>query len=237
MTTTRTTARFAGFLYLLLFTAPIGLVYVPGKLIVPGDAEATANNLRASGWLLRVGIASELFHQTVGIFLALVLYRLFETGNRTRAVQMVVLSLISVPIVFVNVLNEVAALVLVSGAGVLSVFDPRQLDAMAFLFLRVHGQGIAVAQIFWGLWLFPFGVLVMRSGFIPRLPGVFLIVAGVANLVDACTLLFLPPSAHILSHVATVLEAGELPIVVWLVIWGARADTSRPRAVVQATAA
>jgi hypothetical protein len=221
---TKKTARTAGLLYFLIaITAPVGLVYVPGALLVAGDATATANRIRASAWLLRLGIASELFHQVIGIFLVLVLYRLFKAVDEHQATLLVILgALVSVPIVFVNVLNDVAALVLVGGATFLSVFDARQLDALAYLFVRLHSQGIIVASIFWGLWLFPFGILVMRSGFIPRALGALLLVAGCAYVATAGASLLLPQYAPVVNQIALVLEAGELPIIFWLLIWGAR---------------
>jgi hypothetical protein len=217
-------ARFAGFLYLLLgLSAPIGLLYVPGKLFVSGNATATAENLRASEGLLRLGIASELFHQAVGIFLVLALYRLFKPVDEYLAKQLVILgALVSVPIMFVNVLNEIAALILVSGVDFLSVFGKPQLDALAYLFIRLHSQGITVASIFWGLWLFPFGLLVIRSGFIPRVLGYLLMIAGSAYLVTAFIVLILPQYAPIIRQVALPLESAELPIILWLAIWGAR---------------
>lgn len=224
MSSTRQQARVAGLLYLLMgFSAPIGLLYVPGKLIVSGNATATADHLRAGEGLLRLGIASELFHQAVQVFLVLALYRLFKAVNEAQARQLVTLgALVSVPIVFVNVLNEIAALVLVSGSDFLAVFGKPQLDALAYLFLRLHGQGIFVASIFWGLWLFPFALLVFRSGFIPRWLGVPLILAGVANLAIAVATLVLPRYAPLVSQVAFPFEAGELPMMFWLAIWGAR---------------
>jgi hypothetical protein len=228
MDTTKRTARFAGLLYLLIgVTAPIGLEYVPDKLMVPGDATATADRLRASASLLRIGIASELFHQVVCIYLVLVLYRLFKAVNERLAVQLVILgAVVSVPIVFVNVLNEVAALILVSGAGFLSVFDTQHLDALAFLFLRLHARGLDVAAIFWGLWLFPFGMLVMRSGFIPRALGVLMIIAGVAYLASSFTTLVLPQYDRVVGPVTQILEIGEVPIIFWLLIWGAKTRPS-----------
>jgi hypothetical protein len=224
MSSTQQQARAAGLLYLLLaLIAPIGLLVVPGKLIVSGNATATAENIRASEGLLRIGIASELIHQTIGVFLVLALYRLFKPVNETHAKQLVILgALVSVPIVFVNVLNEIAALILVKGADFLSVFEKPQLDALAYLFLRLHGQGIAVVSIFWGLWLFPFGMLVIRSGFIPRVLGVLLMIAGVAYLASAFATLILPHYAPMVSQVALPLEVAEVPIIFWLVIWGAK---------------
>jgi hypothetical protein len=224
MSSIKRQARVAGWLYLVLaLIAPIGLMYVPGKLIVAGNAAATADNLRASEWLLRLGIASELSHQVIGIFLVLALYRLFKPVDEMLARQVVILgALVSVPIMFVNVLNDVAALMFARGADFLAVFESAQRDALAYLFLRLHGQGITVASVFWGLWLFPFGMLVIRSGFIPRVFGYLLIVAGVAYLASAFATLVVPRYAPLVSRLALPLEVGEVPIVFWLVIWGAR---------------
>lgn len=217
-------ARTAGLLYVVMaLIAPIGLMYVPGKLIVSGNATATADNIRASEGLLRIGVASELIHQAVAVFLVLVLYRLFKPVNDMLAKQLLILgALVSVPIVFVNVLNHIAALILVSGADFLSVFEKPELDALAYLFVRLHSQGITVASIFWGLWLFPFGMLVIRSGFIPRVLGYLLMIAGVGYLASAFTTLVVPQYAPLVNKLALPLEFGELPIIVWLLIWGAK---------------
>jgi hypothetical protein len=217
-------ARDAGLLYfLLLLSAPIGLVVVPGKVIVSGNASATADNIRASEWLVRIGIASELFHQTLLVFLVLALYRLFKPVNESYARQVVVLgALVSVPVMFVDVLNEIAALVLASGADFLAALQRPQLDALAYLFLRLHGEGVTVVSIFWGLWLFPFGMLVIRSGFIPRALGFFLMIAGAAYLANAFAALLVPRFEPLVSRVAMPLEFGEAPIIFWLLIWGAK---------------
>ncbi len=194
-------ARLAGLLYLLAsIPAPFGLIYVPGTLIVPGDATATADHVRASETLLRLGIASELIGFIIFIFVVLALYRLFKAVNEKHALAMAILLLVSIPISLLNVLNEIAALVLVSGADFLSALEKGQLDALAYLFLRLHGQGFIVAQIFWGLWLFPFGLLVIRSGFIPRVLGFLLFIAGFAYLADSMTALILPSYRHIVNQ-------------------------------------
>jgi hypothetical protein len=226
--TTQQQARLAGFLYFLLaLTAPLGLLYVPNQLIVSGNAAATADNLRTSGWLLRLGIGSELVHQVIVIFVVLALYRLFRPVDEMLARQVVILgALVSVPIMFVNVLNDVAALFLVSGSGVLSVFAKPQLDALAYLFLHLHGKGVTVASIFWGLWLFPFGILVIRSRFIPRILGWLLIVAGAGYVADAFSTLVVPGLMPLISKIAPLTALAELPIIFWLLIWGAR--PSRP---------
>lgn len=233
MDSTKKTARLAGLLYLLSsLPAPFALIYVPGKLFVRGDAGATADRLRASETLLRTGFGAELLSTITFIFVALVLYRLFKPVSERHALAMLVLILLSVPISFVNVLNDVAALYFAGGAGAnfLSVFDAHQRDALAYLFLRVHGNGYSLAQIFWGLWLFPFGICVMRSGFIPRFLGVLLMIAGVGYVADSFARLVLPQYADAVGRVATITNFAELPIIFWLLIWGAKPQPTGARA-------
>ena len=224
----RRQARIAGLLYTLVaLTAPIGLIYVPDKLIVRGDAAATAEHLRSSESLLRLGIASELVHQVIEVFLVLVLYDLFKGVNRTLARQLAILGLIPIPIVFLNVLNEIAALMLVSGTSYLAAFDKPQLDALAMVFIRLHSLGWQVAGVFWGLWLFPFGWLVVRCGFIPKALGTLLMIAGTGYLLTSCETLILP-QVSILGDVGGLLEFGEPPIILWLLIWGAKQTRNHP---------
>lgn len=217
-------AHKAGILYLLIVaTAWIGLLYVPNALYVTDDPTATADRIRASEWLMRAGIASEIFHQIVQIFLVLALYRLFERVDKALAQLLVILgALISVPIVFINILNEIAALLLAGNTPYLAVIPRPQLDALSYLFLRLNSRGITIAAIFWGLWLLPFGLLVIRSRFIPRVLGVLLLIAGSAYVVDSTVKLVLPQFKSVVSSITSILELAELPIVVWLVVWGAK---------------
>jgi hypothetical protein len=226
----RSQARRAGWLYVLMgITAPLGLLIVPGRLVVRGDAAATAEHLRSMEWLLRLGIASELFHQVVGIFLVLALYRLFRDVNKDWARLVVILgALVSVPIVFVNVLNELAALIFAKApAYLLSTFDRPQLDALAYLAMRLHTLGFHVVGVFWALWLFPYGLLVIRSRFMPRWIGVSLLIAGMGYLIGSFTALIVPALAPSVGQVADLMRFGELPIFFWLVIWGAREQKPR----------
>lgn len=227
MDSTRRTARFAGLLYLLSsIPGAFSLLYVPSKIIVEGDATATAERIRASGTLLRLGMGTELASMTVFIFMALVLYRLFKPTSDRHALAMLVLILLSMPIVFLNVLNEVAALDLAGGGGAaarsLSVVDQRERDALAYLFMNLHAQTYSVAQVFWGLWLFPFGICVMRSGFIPRILGILLFIAGAGYVAASAGDLVFPQSAEAIGRVTKILTLAELPIIFWLLIWGAR---------------
>ena len=216
-------SRIAALLYFLnALPAPFALLYVPSVLIVGGDAAATANNVRNSEVLLRLGMAGELFASTVIIFAMLAFYRLFKAVSQKHAMAMIILFLVATPISYLNVLNDLAALTFARGPEFLSaVFDRRQLDAFVLFFLRLHNQGLVLAQIFWGLWLFPFGVVLWRSGFIPRILGVFAIIAGCGNVIASAAFLFLPTYAGVIGQYATILQAGELAFI-WMLIWGAR---------------
>jgi hypothetical protein len=216
---------------LVAITGAFGIAIVPVTLIVRGDATATAERIRSSEWLFRLGIASELIAATTFIFLVLALYRLFRGVSEEQASLMVTLVLISVPISFLNVLNEIAALVLLSGPDFLLVFGKPQLDALALLFLGLHSQGFGVASIFWGLWLLPLGTLVIRSGFAPRVLGFLVILAGLAYVADSLTSLLLPQYRQLVSIAALLFEAaGELSMIAWLLVTSAqgRPSTGQP---------
>jgi hypothetical protein len=210
MNSTKQAARIAGVLYLANgVTGFFGIIYVPSRLIVSGSAAATAANILASERLFRLGIVSELICAVEFIFLLWVLYRLLGGVNKTHASLMMVLGLAFVPIMVVNTLNEIAALTLLRGADFMSAFDKRQLEAMAMLFLDLHRYGYVVGSIF-GLFHFHLGVLVFRSGFLPRILGVLLIAACFGYLADSLTPLLLPDYANIVGRFASIaLTLGE----------------------------
>ncbi len=227
MHSTDKAARVAGAIYLsMVFTAPFSLIYIPRALIVRGNATATASNILAHETVFRLGIVADLISSVIFIFLVLALYRLLGGVNKTHASLMVALVLVSAAVGFMNVVNNIAALILFRDADFLAVFDKRQLDALAMLFLRLHGQGNVVNEIFWGLWLFPFGVLVMRSGFLPRILGVLLIVNCFAYLVISLTSLLLPSYGNLVSRATLPALFGELWIMLWLLIKGAKEQPS-----------
>ncbi len=223
MSSTKNPGRFAGLLY-VLFSIPgfFAMVYVPGKLIVHGNAAATANNIAASETLFRLGIAAQLIGMAGFIFVALALYDLLKGVNRRHASLMVTLIVVSIPIAFLNELNSIAALVLVRGADFLSIFDKPQRDALAMLFLNLHGQGIVVAVIFWGLWLFPLALLVYRSRFLPRFLGVWLALAGFAWVILSLTGILLPQVQNKVDTYTQPAVLGEVAFMFWLLIKGAK---------------
>lgn len=231
MPSTKQQARLAGALYLLVaVTAPLGLFYVPGQLFDASNAALTAENIRQSETLLHLGMASELFHQAVEVFMVMVLYQLFKPVQATLARQMAWLGLIPIPIVFLNVLNEVAALTLAQGPAFLGAFDRPQLDAMACLFLKLHGSGLQLAAIFWGLWLLPLAALVWRSGFVPRWIAWPVAAAGVGYLLGSVMSLLTPGMPSAVGDLVLVLQLGEPVLILWLVLFGARTVAPSPLA-------
>jgi len=223
MSSTHNPGRVAGFLYLLLLAAPLRLIYIPSKLFVHGNATATANNIAAHETLFRLGIAGDLFTGTMVIFVALALYRLFKGVDQNQAVLIVILGgVLPSAIYFFNVLNDAAALMLARGADFLSVFGKPQRDALAMLFLRLHHQEVVAAEIFWGLWLFPLGVLAYRSRFLPRFLGIWLVINGFAYLAMSFTGLLLPQYEDTVSNIVFPAQLGELAFMLWLVIKGAK---------------
>jgi uncharacterized protein DUF4386 len=224
MEPTQGTARLAGALYLVAgLPAVFSYQYVPARLFVSGDATATAHNLLASETLFRAGIASELFSTVAFLFLGRAVHRLLERVDERRASLLLTFVLASIPVSFLNAASDLAALMLARGPEFLSAFDERQRAALAMVFLRLHGQGLVLAQIFWGLWLFPFGVLVMRSGFFPRILGVLLIAAGFGYVATSLTSIVLPSYLGVVSRVMIVLGGlGEGTMMLWLLIKGVK---------------
>lgn len=215
--------RVAGFLYVLMsIVGFFAMGYVPGKLIVHGNAAETANNIAASEMLFRLGIAGELIGQAGFIFVALALYDLLKDVNRRYAALMVILIVVSIPIAFMNELNSIAALVLVRGADFLSLFEKPQRDALAMLFLNLHQYGFVVAEIFWGLWLFPLGMLVYRSRFMPRFLGAWLVLAAVAWLILSLASVLTPQYQGKVYTYAQPAFFGEIAFMLWPLIKGAK---------------
>jgi hypothetical protein len=221
------TARFAGVLYLLVAVCGIFNVMVgPESLITPGDAATTVNNIMDSESLFRLSIVSDVIGQTAHIWLVLALYKLLKPVNNNHAVLMVILGLVGVPIAMLNLLNHFAALLLLSGADYLTVFTVDQLQALVMFFLDLLGHGFQIAYIPWGLWLFPLGYLVFKSGYIPKILGVLLIIGCFGYLIDFVTLLLFPNFVEIRSFTFI----GELLLPLWFVIKGVNVEQWEKRA-------
>jgi Domain of unknown function (DUF4386) len=216
-------ARIAGAIYLsMVFTAPFSLIYVPSKLIVRGNAAATAENILANETMFRLSIFGDLIGHVIFICLGIALYRLLSNVNKTWAMLMVAFVSVSAAVGFLNALNNIAALILFRGGEFLTVFDKPQRDALGMLFLRLHSQGQFIDEIFWGVWLFPFGLLVFRSGFLPRFLGIWLIVACFAWIALSITALFSPLYYEAAFRYLQPAFFAEMAIMLWLLIKGAK---------------
>ncbi len=215
-------ARIAGILYLAVaILAPLGDMVFRADLIVPGDAATTANNIMASEGLYRLGFVSDLITQTVQVFLVLFLYRLLKPVNKNHALLMLILGLVAVPITMLNELNQIVPLLLLSGADYLTAFTADQLQALAPLFLDLRVQGVSILYIFWGLWLFPMGYLIFKSGYIPKILGILLIIAGFGYLIEF-VLFFLFP--HLNASIKMYTFWGEVLLPLWLLIKGVNVE-------------
>jgi len=222
------TARTTGFLYLLLVPLGVfGMLYVPSTLFVAGDVAATVSNIMANQTLYRSGIVIALVTQVVQIFVVLYLYKVLKPVNKNHAVYMVVFILIGVPIAMLNELNQFAVLLLMNGADYLTVFTSDQIQALIALFLELRVTGINIAQIFWGLWLFPMGYLAFKSGFLPKIIGALLIVACFGYLVDSFIFFFNPDFGIAFSEFTFL---GEALMTFWLLIKGVNVEAWKKRA-------
>ena len=200
-------ARVAGALYLSLL--PLGLF---------GTLYSGAS---------RPGIVSALLVQIVNIFVVLALYQLLKPVNKNMAALMVIFLLLGVPIAMLNELNQFAVLLLSSGADYLRGFTANQLHALVLLFLHLHDYGIDIAGIFWGLWLFPMGYLVFKSGFLPRILGILLMIGCVGYLIQSFAA-FLFPNFEV--NIALFTFWGEVLFPLWLVIKGVNVEQWEKRA-------
>jgi hypothetical protein len=221
------TARIAGLLYIPPWIFSLVAIFLRQDLIVPGDAATTANNIKASKLVFSLSVSMDLIVQVVFIFLVLALFKLLKPVNRNQSVLMVVLFLVSVPIAMLNAVTHYGALLLSSGADYLTVFSTGQLQALVPFFLEMNEYGIYVASIFWGLWLFPLGYLVFKSGFLPKILGIYLMISCFGYLIDFVTFFFIPDFGVSINMFT---GWAELILCLWLLIKGVNVEEWEKRA-------
>lgn len=210
-------ARLAGFLYLLLaVVAAFGMQVVPSTIIIPGDAAATVQNITASEGLFRLGIVSSLLGQVIQIFVVFALYHLLKPINKDMAKLMVVFILVAVPLAMLNELNYFITIILVGSGNHLGL-SADLIQSLVTVFLDLHEYGIMIGHIFWGLWLLPMGYLIFKSGFIPKLLGILLIIGGIGYIIDFLLAALGFDIGIVISEFTFI---GELLLPLWLVIRG-----------------
>jgi len=225
MNTTTKTARLAGFFYLIVIaTGFFSLMYVPSKLIIWENPALTFQNISSSVQLFRLSIAGSIICYIAFTLLPLMLYQLLKDVNGNYAKLMVILALISIPISFINLQNKFSVLTIIEGTDYLKVFDVKQLQSQIMFLLSNYNKGLLIAQVFWGLWLFPFGYLVYKSGFLPKVLGIFLMLGCFGYLINVFGRTAVPHFSDYLISAYITLPAtiGEIGICFWLLLVGIR---------------
>ncbi|MFZ0275088.1 MAG: DUF4386 domain-containing protein [Acidobacteriaceae bacterium] len=222
MASLKRTARIAGLWYLGFTLGPFYLLYVPSRTVVQNDAAATAASVLGHETLYRWGMLAETLGAVIFIGLSLALYRLFEGVDRHRARQLMALVLVSSALGLVTVVFNAAALLVFRGGDAFAAFDGHTREAVGMLLIRIHGQAIGVNQTFWGLWLLPFGWLVVRSRFLPRWLGYWLLLDGIAWIVVGITWFLAPDYVDALFRYFQPVFLAELVAMIWLLIMGAK---------------
>ncbi|MBN8694574.1 MAG: DUF4386 domain-containing protein [Bacteroidetes bacterium] len=220
------TARLAGLLYLFwVITAAYSLMYVMPKTVVQGNAAATANKMLANEFIFRTGIINGIVSSVLWILIGLTLYKLFKRVNESQAKLLVALVIIQIPAVFITEALNITSLMLFKGK-ILITFELSQKQELAMLLFKINDYVAIALEMFWGLWLFPFGYLVYKSGFIPRILGVFLILNGIAYVVHFFTHIMAPNYQALVFQIATpIWTLGEISIMLWLLIKGVKSKS------------
>jgi Domain of unknown function (DUF4386) len=216
------TARIGGLLYLIIILAGMfAVIFVRDKLIVSGDATATANNIMASQLLWRIGIAADLIMHVCDIPLMLIIYILLRPVNKNLALFALLFNLIQTAVLVANKLNLVAALLSLESVDYLKAFEPYQLHAQVYLSLKLHDIGFGIGLIFFGFVCLVQGYLIIRSGYLPRAIGVMMQIAGLCYLTNSFALLLAPKFANMIFPVIMMpCLVAELSFCLWLIVKG-----------------
>ncbi|MEX0275344.1 MAG: DUF4386 domain-containing protein [Flavobacteriaceae bacterium] len=225
MASQKSTAHWAGLIYLIVvISGVVSLMYVPSELYDWNDAPQTVQNIKTSKLLFKIGAVSGLICYVDFIFLPLVLFKLLQSVDRTHGVLMVVLAITSVPISLVAVSNLFSVLDVLGDSGHYVALSGNYRQAMVMSSLDAYYNGIHVSQVFWGLWLFPFGYLVYKSGFLPKVLGVFLMIGCFGYIIAFLGGTFFPGyhDTWFATLVGIPDSIGEIGICLWLLIKGVK---------------
>jgi hypothetical protein len=224
----RLKARIAGVLYLISAMAySFADNSVRGKLVVSGNAAATAHNILSHLSLYRLGFAAELISVVLYITVTLILYDLFRPVNRSISLFAAFFSLGGCIIQALSSLFHLAPLFVLGGAQYLSAFKVEQLQALALMFLKLRAEAANIYMVFFGCYCLVIGYLIFKSTFLPRILGVFMAIAGFSYQ------LFLSPplAAHLFPYVVVPAGAlGELSLILWLIVFGVNSQRWKEQA-------
>jgi hypothetical protein len=221
----RFVAKVGGVLYLVIIAVgALGEAVVRGSIVVPGNATATAANLRSMEWLWRLGVAGEVVLLACATALALILYILLRRVSPDLALAAVFFNLVCIAIEAVAAVSLAAALFPLARAPYLKTFAPEQINAMAMLSIRSHTTGFGIALIFFGVECVILGYLIYRSGYMPRSIGVLMEIAGVCYVINSFALLLSPAlSSRLFPAILMPALVAELSLALWLLVKGVNA--------------
>ena len=224
-------ARIGGILYLVIIVVgALDQIFIRGRLIASGDAVSTAKNIMAAESLWRIGIAGDILMHVFDIPLMLVLYVLLKPVSKNLALLAVLFNLIQTAVLVANKLNLLMPLFLLGNADYLKAFEPRQLYALTYLFVRSHDNGFGIGLIFFGFACLVYGYLLFRSGYFPRAIGVLIVIAGLSYLTNSFTLILAPAYAGLVLPVLVLALIGELSLGLWLIVKGVNVPKWEKRA-------
>lgn len=223
MNTNKSIARKAGLIYLIVVISGIfSLMYVPNQLIDLNNAAVTYQNIQSHELLFRLGILGNVICYLAFMILPFALHNLLKNIHHNIAKCMIILVLIGIPIAFVNLEHKFAILSILNNENLFAGIPINQLQQQLLISLQNFNNGINLLSVFWGLWLFPFGWLVYKSGFLPKLLGILLMVGCMCYLIDFTASLLAPKynSSGISTFVMLPASIGEIGICLWLLIVG-----------------
>jgi len=230
MNSIQKTAKTSAVLILIMAViAPFSMIYLPATLIVPGDATTTANHITASERLFRLGIVSDAIVFLIEIGLCALLYVLLKPVNKTLSLVAAFARLAMTVMQGINLLNHFFVLLLLSGAGYLTVFAPNQLQALVLLFLDAHAAVVLIWGLAFGLHLLVLGYLVYKSGYLPKIVGRLLIVAAVCYFTQSFGTMLYPQSKALFASIG-LLSTLEIALPLWLLIKGVNVEQWKKRA-------
>ncbi|WP_298534574.1 DUF4386 domain-containing protein [uncultured Algibacter sp.] len=227
MYSNKTLGRLAGLFFLVLaVTGIFAEFFVRQKLFVPGDFSATTENIINNQWLFRLGFISDLIMSTAFFVYAFILYVIFKNVSKSVSLFMLLCVVISVAMYCQNMLNQFSALEFLINTEYSVAFNNEQLKSLSSYYFNIHGHGYLVNQIFYGLYLFPLGYMIFKSGLVPKIIGVFLILGCIGDLIDF-VVHFLYPGTHsvLLNNITIPADIGEISLCLWLIIMGVKNKT------------
>lgn len=219
------TARLAGLFYLLvIITGVYGIMFVSSQINIKGDAATVANNILSNEFLFRTGIINDFISNIIYVFLVLTLYKLLKQVNEHRAKLMVTLVIVQIPAVYIMEAFNITSLMIFKDE-IFTAFELSQRQDLAMLFLKINDYGMIALAVFWGIWLIPLAQVVYKSGFIPRIIGILLMINGIAYMIDSFIFMLLP-NYHVYTnqYLLIFIIPGEFSIMLWLLIKGVRTN-------------